>query len=727
MLLIGIGVIAVAAASPAAAHRYSGGSVHVGDLFYLKRQILWVLAGVPVMLGVSMLPIVWAKRLALGGTMLFIAALFAVPFIGVEANGAVRWIALPGFQFQPSEFLKPVFIVTTAWLLAARFEDPRLPTMQLSFGLLLVVGVLLIKQPDFGQTALFFAVWGCQAVLAGMGLTVLGVLLGLAAAGMGIAYLTSDHVAQRIDHFIKGTGDTYQIDRALDCFKSGGIFGAGPGEGQMKFRLPRGAHRLYLLGDRRGVRRDRLLPAGAAVPRDRRARTAPAARRGGAVRVSRRRRPRRAVWPAGDDQHGGQPQPAAVEGHDAAVRQPRRVVVPCGLDRHGAAAGDDPAQSVSEGVALCGAGRGAAALRMTSFVVAAGGTGGHMVPASVLAAELTQRGHRVVLMSDERGLRFPGLFDGVETRVVASASIGGRNPVEWLKGLYAVARGRSEAKAFLRAEHVAAVIGFGGYPAVPALLAAFALGVPTILHEQNAVFGRSNRLLAGRVRQIAASFAGTQRLPERYAGKTEVIGNPVREKVLTLGDVPFRAPAAGEPLRLLVTGGSQGASILSRVVPAAVALLPAETRAQLVVVHQGRPDDLAAARAAYAEAGVAAELASYLPDLPARIAAAHLVIARSGASTMAELAVIGRPAILVPYGAATDDHQTANAAEFIAAGAGMLIAETAFTPANVATAIVSLTTHASMLANAARAAKTVGRPQAGARLADMAVALGKAA
>lgn len=364
---------------------------------------------------------------------------------------------------------------------------------------------------------------------------------------------------------------------------------------------------------------------------------------------------------------------------------------------------------------------------MSVFVVAAGGTGGHMVPASVLAAELAARGHRVVLMSDERGLRFPGLFEGVETRIVASASIGGRNPLDWLKGALAVARGRSEAKAFLRREAVAAVIGFGGYPAVPALLAAFALGVPTILHEQNAVFGRSNRLLAARVGRIAASFGDTRRLPARYAGKTVVIGNPVRAEVLALGEAPFVPPAPDAPLRLLVTGGSQGASILSRVVPAALALLPAETRARLAVVHQGRPEDLDAARTAYAAAGIAAELASYLPDLPARIAAAHLVIARSGASTMAELAVIGRPALLVPYAAATDDHQTANAAEFITAGGGELLPEGAFTPAAVATAIAQLTTHATVLANAARAAKTVARPQAGARLAEMAVALGKAA
>jgi cell division protein FtsW len=238
LLLIGLGVIAVAAASPAAAHRYSGGNVHVGDLYYLKRQILWVMAGVPLMLGVSMLPVVWAKRVAIAGTAFCILALMAVPIVGFEANGAVRWIQLPGFAFQPSEFLKPLFIVTTAWLMAARFEDPTVPTMQLSFGLLVIIAALLVKQPDFGQTALYSAVWLAQAILAGMSLSVIGILIFLAVGGIGAAYLLVPHVTSRIDRFITGGGDTYQIDRALDCFKAGGPFGAGPGEGVMKFRLP---------------------------------------------------------------------------------------------------------------------------------------------------------------------------------------------------------------------------------------------------------------------------------------------------------------------------------------------------------------------------------------------------------------------------------------------------------------------------------------------------------
>jgi len=238
LLLIGLGIIAVAAASPVAAHRYSGGSVRIDDLFYLKRQVMWVLAGVPLMLAMSMLPVRWAKRVALGGTVVFLLLLFAVPFVGSEVNGAVRWVNLPGFQLQPSEFLKPLFVITTAWLLAARFDDRSLPTMQLSFGLLVVISGLLVKQPDFGQTALFGTVWLAQAVLAGMSIVVVGGVICLAIAGLGVAYLTSTHVAERIDHFVKGTGDTYQIDRALDCFKAGGLFGAGPGEGQMKFRLP---------------------------------------------------------------------------------------------------------------------------------------------------------------------------------------------------------------------------------------------------------------------------------------------------------------------------------------------------------------------------------------------------------------------------------------------------------------------------------------------------------
>lgn len=238
LVLIGIGLIAVAAASPAAAHRYSGGSVKLDDMYYFKRQLFWILLGVPVMLGVSMLTVPWAKRLSLIGTLVFIVALAAVPFFGAEANGAVRWLALGGFQLQPSEFLKPLFAVTSAWLLASRFDDGDVPALSVSCGLLVLVVAMLVMQPDIGQSALFVGVWLVQAVLAGMSFAILGIVL---AAGVGllvVAYLFVPHVTSRIDRFLTGDGDTYQIDKALDGFRAGGLFGAGPGEGQNKFSLP---------------------------------------------------------------------------------------------------------------------------------------------------------------------------------------------------------------------------------------------------------------------------------------------------------------------------------------------------------------------------------------------------------------------------------------------------------------------------------------------------------
>lgn len=238
LVLIGIGLIAVAAASPAAAHRYSGGSVKLDDMYYFKRQLFWILLGVPLMLGVSMLTIPWAKRLSLIGTLVFIVGLAAVPFFGAEANGAVRWLALGGFQLQPSEFLKPLFAVTSAWLLASRFDDGDVPALSVSCGLLVLVVAMLVMQPDIGQSALFVGVWLVQAVLAGMSFAILGIVIAAGVAALVVAYLFVPHVTSRIDRFLTGNGDTYQIDKALDGFRAGGLFGAGPGEGQNKFSLP---------------------------------------------------------------------------------------------------------------------------------------------------------------------------------------------------------------------------------------------------------------------------------------------------------------------------------------------------------------------------------------------------------------------------------------------------------------------------------------------------------
>jgi UDP-N-acetylglucosamine--N-acetylmuramyl-(pentapeptide) pyrophosphoryl-undecaprenol N-acetylglucosamine transferase len=267
-----------------------------------------------------------------------------------------------------------------------------------------------------------------------------------------------------------------------------------------------------------------------------------------------------------------------------------------------------------------------------------------------------------------------------------------------------------------------AVIGFGGYPALPSLLAALSLKLPSLIHEQNAVLGRVNRFLAPRVRAIAVSYAHVRRLEPGWTAKTVVTGNPVRAEIIAARGVAFDAEAP--LLALLVTGGSQGAAILNTVVPAAVALLPETIRARLAVVHQGRDEDAAAVRETYRAAGVAAEVRAYFTDLPAQIARAHVVVARSGASTVAELAVAGRPAILVPLPIATDDHQTDNARAMAEAGGAIVIAQPQFTAERLAAALTGWLGDPKALAAAAAGARCVGHPDAAARLADLVIATG---
>ncbi|KQN06902.1 undecaprenyldiphospho-muramoylpentapeptide beta-N-acetylglucosaminyltransferase [Sphingomonas sp. Leaf25] len=352
------------------------------------------------------------------------------------------------------------------------------------------------------------------------------------------------------------------------------------------------------------------------------------------------------------------------------------------------------------------------------YVLAAGGTGGHMVPAAALATELMRRGHRVALVSDERGVRFPDLFDGVQTHVLPAGRLSG-GPIGWVKAARQMLAGRAMAIELYKTFRPAAVIGFGGYPALPALLGAFAQKVPTIIHEQNAVLGRVNRLVAGSVAGIATSYERVDRLKEKYVPRTHLVGNPVRESVLALRDRPY--PAADEDgiFRVLVTGGSQGASILSQVVPDGLALLPLAFRRRMQVTHQARIEDIDSVRAKYAEHAIPAEIATYLPDLPDRLAWAHVVIARAGASTIAELTAAGRPAILVPLPSATDDHQTANCREIVNAGGGRSIPQSAFTAAELAKQIQKLGLDPAALTNAAARARSCGRPFAVRDLADL--------
>jgi len=356
--------------------------------------------------------------------------------------------------------------------------------------------------------------------------------------------------------------------------------------------------------------------------------------------------------------------------------------------------------------------------RVRQFVLAAGGTGGHMVPAAALAEELKRRGHRVNLVSDERGVRFPGLFEGVETHVLPAGRMQG-GPLGWYRAGRAMWAGRAQAIELYEKLKPAAVIGFGGYPALPALLAAFNHKIPTAVHEQNAVLGRVNRLVAGRVDAIATSYGKVERLAEKHRGKVTLTGNPVRDEVLALRDKPYPMLEEDSIFRVLVTGGSQGASVLSSVVPDGLAMLPVNFRRRLQVTHQARVEDIDRARAKYAELSIAADLATYLPDLPEHLAWAHLVIARAGASTIAELTAAGRPAILVPLPTATDDHQTDNAREISEAGGARTIAQNQFTPVELAKQMQKLGLDPEALTNAAARARSCGHPDAARDLADL--------
>lgn len=357
------------------------------------------------------------------------------------------------------------------------------------------------------------------------------------------------------------------------------------------------------------------------------------------------------------------------------------------------------------------------------FVLAAGGTGGHIMPAFALATELKKRGHHVALVTDERGAAVPGTFKEGEKHILPAGRLSG-GPVGWLKAARAIWTGRDMAGRLYESFAPSAVIGFGGYPALPALLAAFKAGVPTAVHEQNAVLGRVNRLIAGKVDAVATSYKQVRRLKPGHGDKAHLVGNPVRDEILALRSQPFPALTEDGIFRVLVTGGSQGASVLSDVVPDGLAMLPLSFRRRMQVTQQCREEDIERVERRYAELGIPADLATYLPDLPERLGWAHIVIARAGASTIAELTVAGRPAILVPLPIATDDHQTANAKEMAAGGGARVIRQSDFTPSELAKQMQKLGLEPDALMNAAGRARAAGYPEATRDLADLVERLG---
>ncbi|RKF21208.1 undecaprenyldiphospho-muramoylpentapeptide beta-N-acetylglucosaminyltransferase [Altericroceibacterium spongiae] len=359
------------------------------------------------------------------------------------------------------------------------------------------------------------------------------------------------------------------------------------------------------------------------------------------------------------------------------------------------------------------------------FVLAAGGTGGHLTPAFALAYELERRGHHIALITDRRGAEIPGKPDFLPAHVLPAGRFG-KNPLKWIKGASAVMEGRRMALRLFESFEPSALVGFGGYPALPALLAARSAGLPSVIHEQNAVLGRVNRLLAGTVDAIATAYPEVDRLQSKFADKVHLVGNPVRPAVLALREEPFPPFTEDGLLRVLVTGGSQGARILSQVVPDGLAMLPPALRARLQVTQQCRPEDLEAVRERYATHDIPAELATYFEDMETRLADAHLFIGRAGASTIAELTAVGRPAILVPLPIATDDHQAVNTREMVKAGGARSIRQPSFTGKELAKQIQAMAQHPETLANAAHAAWNCGRPDAAEKLADLVESFGGA-
>ncbi|MER9184981.1 undecaprenyldiphospho-muramoylpentapeptide beta-N-acetylglucosaminyltransferase [Mesorhizobium sp. M0767] len=354
------------------------------------------------------------------------------------------------------------------------------------------------------------------------------------------------------------------------------------------------------------------------------------------------------------------------------------------------------------------------------ILLAAGGTGGHLFPAEALAHELKTRGWAVHLATDDRAERYAGRFPGDGVHAIASATFGSRNPLTVARTFWTLWRGFRQSSALIARLRPNAVVGFGGYPTLPPLFAATRRGAPTLIHEQNAVMGRAKKALAPRVTAIAGGFL---KASGPFSAKIVETGNPVRQAVLDVAGRPYAVPEPGGPLRLLVFGGSQGARYFSDTVPEAVAAMPSAMRSRLSIVQQARGEDEARVREHYRALGIEAEVASFFSDLPARMAAAHLVVSRSGASTVLELSVIGRPAILVPLPHALDDDQGHNAQILVNAGGAVMRRQPGLDAAALAGEIVELLGDGDRLAAMASAARSVRRPDAARLLADLTEAI----
>ena len=353
------------------------------------------------------------------------------------------------------------------------------------------------------------------------------------------------------------------------------------------------------------------------------------------------------------------------------------------------------------------------------ILLAAGGTGGHLFPAEALGVELMRRGLRVRLATDSRALRYSGLFSKDMIDVVPSETVRGRTPWSLAYTGVMLAAGTAVALNLMRTLKPAAVIGFGGYPTVPPLLAAKWFGIPGLIHDANAVLGRANRFLSSRVNAIATSLPGVLDRDPQLSAKATTVGTPMRPAILAAAAVKFVPPESGGPFRVLVVGGSQGARVMADIVPLAIERLEPSLWSRLVLTQQVREEDMMRVRAVYDRLKINAELAPFFSDLPARLASSQLVVSRSGAGTVAELAAIGRPSILVPLPGSIDQDQFANAGVLVRANGALRIPQKEFTPESLAAELSALAAEPARLTAMAAAARTVGRLDAAERLADL--------
>jgi UDP-N-acetylglucosamine--N-acetylmuramyl-(pentapeptide) pyrophosphoryl-undecaprenol N-acetylglucosamine transferase len=355
------------------------------------------------------------------------------------------------------------------------------------------------------------------------------------------------------------------------------------------------------------------------------------------------------------------------------------------------------------------------------ILLAAGGTGGHLFPAEALGVELIKRGLRVRLVTDDRALRYSGLFSKDMIDVVASETARGRNPLQLAYAVFTLATGTLSAFRLMRRLKPVAVVGFGGYPTLPPLIAARIAGIPSVIHDANAVLGRANRFLARHVNAIATSLPGVLDRDPALSGKTTTVGTPMRPAILSAAATTYTAPATNGPFRLLVVGGSQGARIMSDIVPGSIERLEPALWSRLILTQQVREEDMTRVGAVYDRLKIRAELAPFFTDLPARLATNHLVVSRSGAGTVAELAAIGRPSILVPLPGSIDQDQFANAGVLSQANGALRIPQVEFTSDRLAAEISALAAEPRRLADMAAAARSAGRLDAAERLADLVV------